>query len=528
MSLSGNLLAAATISEVKVFRLKDSKNTVRRALKVHKLELPRNLDEGARIVQFSPDSKWLLTIGMTNTIQLYRAIEPKNFKEGPQFLSKSVVLQRKSKCVLNEKEEGNFDAHGAYGRTISRIAFSADSRILVVADLFGFLDSWVLEGYEDLTQEEDSSEEQPQRPSHDSDDEDTDEESHPFVILGQHWIRNPAADVLPKLPTTPLLLSFRPVKPSASTALTNGHTTVHPTRHNPHPHSHNLPSGEDRLFVLTAQNHVYEYEILVGKLSNWSKRNPPSRLPPKFKDIRDRAMGSLWDINGGRERVWLYGSMWLFMFDLSRDFSTPEDRDTSDDVPKLNGISADATADKKRKRKGEPDAEETRRMKKRDTGAGNRIPARDLELGISRTIVKSQGSDQAHAQKIMMDAGAATSDEDDDSSSEDDATGLTTTLIDLRRGEKGGQSDGPDGGLLDTDGEPTPKVEPAQNKSGPAHWHTFKYRPILGVVSLEGGKKGGSGEHDDSRHSIEVALVERPTWDEDLPARFHGDQEWNK
>ena len=499
------------------------------------MEIPQDLAEnGARIVQFSPDSKWLLVIRMDNTVCLYRIVESRVVKAGLRILDKPAILRRILRASI--EEENQFEAHRGYENTITRITFSADSRILVAADLSGVLDSWVLEGYEDLTQTNDSVvEERPQRPSYDSDDEDTDEESHPHVILGQHWIRSPAADVLPKLPSTPLILSFRPVKSSIDAALSNGYPSVHPTRHNPHPHSHDLPNGEDRLIVVTAHNHIYEYEILAGKLSSWSKRNPPSRLPVTFRELRDRAMGSLWDVSDSRERLWLYGTMWLFMIDLSRDFETPKHRDVSDDKPKVNGTPANATGDKKRKRQHGSGPEETRPMKKRETGAGTQNAALDLDLGISRTSDKPQGPDQNHAQPISLETGTIATDEEDDASSEDDETGLATTLASVKRGEEKIQRNGPDEEFLDTDGEPTSGADPARNREiGPAHWHTLAYRPILGVVLLGGEDEDGgqgrakSGEHDECRRGIEVALVERPLWDEDLPARFHGDQEWNK
>ena len=481
---------------------------------------------GAKIVQISPDSKWLLVIRLDNMIQLYRVIQPRDIKGKLQFLTKPAVLQRLSRA---SNEGITITSHGDYGKAISRVAFSADSRILVVADLSGFLDSWVLEGHEDLTQEADGVEEERVRqPDYDS-DEDMDEESHPHVIFGQHWIRNPTADVMPKLPSTPLILSFRPANPSAVSTSTNGHSIVHPTRHNPHPHSHDLPNGEDRLFILTAHNHIYEYEILAGKLSNWSRRNPPAHLPRKFKDILDRAMGVVWDISGDRERIWLYGSTWLFMFDLSRDF--PDGMLGFDGVPTgpTGGIDG-----KKRERDDGYDPEEAHDRKRSATGAGKRIAAHRLDAGMSRTFLKSQGSDQHHAQRISTEARVASSDGDDNVSSEDDATVHASTLVSLRRGGKEVTSNSHDGELLDTDGEPNVGEGDARRwKGGPAQWYTFQYRPILGIVPLGGEDDEGlpserSSDHEDFRRGIEVALVERPSWDEDLPARFYGDQEWNK
>jgi U3 small nucleolar RNA-associated protein 4 len=45
-------------------------------------------------------------------------------------------------------------------------------------------------------------------------------------------------------------------------------------------------------------------------------------------------------------------------------------------------------------------------------------------------------------------------------------------------------------------------------------WHTFKYRPILGIVPIG-----------DRSTPLEVVLVERPPWDLDLPPRFVGSHE---
>jgi len=77
--------------------------------------------------------------------------------------------------------------------------------------------------------------------------------------------------------------------------------------------------------------------------------------------------------------------------------------------------------------------------------------------------------------------------------------------------------------------------------SGPASWHTFKYRPILGIVPLDeyveegedrsivesDGVNGGPVDDSGTGFGVEVALVERPLWDLDLPPRYQGDQEWN-
>jgi U3 small nucleolar RNA-associated protein 4 len=62
----------------------------------------------------------------------------------------------------------------------------------------------------------------------------------------------------------------------------------------------------------------------------------------------------------------------------------------------------------------------------------------------------------------------------------------------------------------------TPSKDIVKNGTGDvrrAWWVTHKYRPILGVVPL------GDGE---------VALVERPTWDVEMPDRYFAGDEWER
>ena len=54
-------------------------------------------------------------------------------------------------------------------------------------------------------------------------------------------------------------------------------------------------------------------------------------------------------------------------------------------------------------------------------------------------------------------------------------------------------------------------------------WHTYKYRPILGMCLMGNGHEDAAG-----KGGLEVAVVERPIWEADLPPRYYGDQEWEK
>ena len=505
------------MTELKLFRLRPKADSLR----VLKVDLSSEMAKtGARSIHFSPDERWLVVIRFDDAVQLYRIRQSESPKQYPQILPKAVNLTRLARGIT--KRGNQLQSLGNYNRHISHTAFSADSRILAVADISGHLDTWVLEGHEDLMQEDDETPNGAQSSSSSADDSDSDsdEEEHATVIFGQHWIRNPAASLLIKLPAAPLILSFRPSITKPTNALTNGSRGVHPTRHTPHPHSHDLPAGEDRLFVLTAENQMYEFNVLSGKMSDWSRRNPTSSLPREFRDLRDRAMGAVWDVQKQNERIWLYGVNWLWMFDLSRDLSALEEQDTK--PPILNGEGG--TNQLKRKR--EDHEEDTFAQRPRqDTGAGSKVS--NSELGIRRKARKIEGAEAEGAQLLRLDR------EQSPTSDEEDGFVLAneSALVHLRG--NGGEEDGKSGDEQLDRGEASAnddnRVVRRAGKDRPPYWHTFKYRPILGIVPLEGETDGE--EEDDagegSPRAIEVALVERPLWDVDLPPQYYGNQEWN-
>ena len=519
------------MAEIKVFVLRFKSGI----LKIRKFEIAQTSTglskRQAKIIQFSPDTKWLATIAADNSIHIYRRSEAKNDKTSTPFLQTSIELKRLRRGNSNTMAK---DASlGNYSRSINRLTFSTDSRILAVSDISGFLDTWVVEGQEDLEQGNDQ---QPNAAdaaenSDSSDEEDSEEGESRTVLFGERWIRNPAASLLPKVPAAPLVLTFRPSTSSQDTmALTNGNVGVHPTRHNPHPHSHDLPNGEDRLFLLTAENQMYEFNVLSGKISDWSRRNPTSSLPHEFRELRDRVKGAVWDVRGQNERIWLYGVAWLWMLDLSRDLPVVDEGQ--------QGVCVTSNPNKevslKRKRE-DREEESTAGRPQNDTGAGSKIPNAELGIGIGRKMRRIDGEDQAAGQWIKLDARQDSfSDEDGGfvlANESDDA------LIKLRRGGNDDtNSHMPNGRHVDdgtdVDASENDDAHFAKMRNGrrPAYWYTYKYRPILGIVALGGetGDETAEGEDDDdSPPGLEVALVERPLFDVDLPPRYVGNQEWN-
>lgn len=517
------------MAEVRIFvmRLKSG------MLKVQKLENTQTIADlskrQARMIQFSPDTKWLATVGVDNSIQLYRRSEMDRSKMCPHFLQTSVELKRLHRDTSNTKAK---DASlGNYHRSVNRIAFSADSRILAVSDISGFLDTWVIEGQEDLTQrnEEESNLAVAANKSDSSDEEESEEGDSRTTILGEHWIRNPTASMLTKLPAAPLILAFRPSTMQTTEILKIGNIGVHPTRHNPHPHSHDLPNGEDRLFVLTAENQIYEFNVLSGRISDWSRRNPTSSLPQEFRDLKNRAKGAVWDERGQNERIWLYGVSWLWMFDLSGDL--PRVDNEQKDVNVTNGISKEVSLKRKR---GYDDDEDMSSRPRTDTGAGSKIANSELGIGIGRRMHRFDGADAASSQWLELDATQDIfSDEEGDYALADNEP--DQALIKLRRGNtdtNGHMINGHVEYSSDADTSDNDDTRNAKTKDGkrPAYWHTYKYRPILGIVPLgsETDDEAAIGEEDDGSPSgVEVALVERPLFEMDLPPRYFGNQEWD-
>jgi U3 small nucleolar RNA-associated protein 4 len=465
ISPDGKLLAASTNSEVKAFQLR--KRVDSDGLAVRRLEVPDDLtDSGARLVSFSHDGKWLAAATPENEVQIVRFTmdteKPKHFK----IIDRVVDLDRP------RRKTQRVSGYNKYDQAITRMAFSDDGSVLVTGDLSGHLDSWVLEGHEDLTAPaldlaKHDSEKGSDDGASDSDfssDSDDDDDAV-AVFYGQHWTDNPNGHLLPKLDSSPLVLTFRPqADKAAANDLINGNPGVHSTRSNPHAHAHTLPQGQYRLFAITARHQMYELDVLAGKLSDWSRRNPTAVLPEDFTKIRDRTVGAVWDTSAQRERIWLYGSTWVFMLNVGQNLDegmvlpSSKKRRPSEYEDEASGMS--------------------KRTKGASSGAGSKMPASHRAPGHAGSIKLTSNDGQVEAVAVRSD-----NDEDGDVAMEDDnddAEGLQLTRL---RGE-----------------DATAGVQGQYERK---FWGTFKYRPILGMVPL--ADEDGKGED-----VLEVVVVERP------------------
>ncbi|KAF2440538.1 WD40 repeat-like protein [Karstenula rhodostoma CBS 690.94] len=483
----GGLLAVATAREVKLFQLLETSTELGSGLRIKKLELPSTL--GAKLVRFTPDGKWLAIIDMANDVSMIRIIRTED--ERPRALHTTLRLHRIDR--VEDASDPLSSPTGLYNRSISHAEFSPDGSIFAVADLAGYVDTWVAEGNEDITAPEVDVDETDAAPADDGDDESEDEEipQKRITFLGQRWIRNPSAHLFPRLGSAPALLSFEPTSGSTSRSEPRGNPAVHPTRGNPHPHSHEIPDTEHRLLLVSADQQLYLFEVLAGRLSEWSRRNPPSSYPSQYRILKSPTKGCIWDVNS-QQRLWLYGEGWLFMFDLDRDLPIPETIETQDSV---SGEELESKASKKRKREG---------AKKGVNGAGDAVPEKDAPVTKMRRFDTAEDDEAKSPAEIgLHDAQMGGLDHE--------AEGEQGALISLRRSKD--EVDELDGASDDVAQNTDGAMEQPRRSPEP-WWNTFQYRPILGMVPI--GREG---------QPLEVVLVERPSWELNLPPRFVGAHE---
>ena len=468
ISSDGRLLAVSTSTGVKVFQLR--RRLEYDSLAVRKLNVPEELaTSGARLEGFSPDGKWLAAVSPESEVFVVRLAYDPNRPKHLQILEKVVELDRQ------HRKSSTQSAFKGYDGTITQLAFASDSSVLVASDLSGHLDSWVLEGHEDLTAPAiDVAKHESQKGStdagsdSDSDSDSSDDEDSVTIFFGQHWTDNPAGHLLPKLESPPIVLTFRQTKHETH-PLVHGNPGVHPTRNTPHAHSHQQPQGSHLLWIMTARHQMFEFDVLAGRLSDWSRRNPTAVLPEDFTKVRDRVIGAVWDVDGRRERLWLYGSSFMCMLNVGGDL---------DDAANPQAVK------KRRKPKHDVEVEDVRKRRKLESGAGSKVEDSRKE-GVAGVAKRFEDGAWTEVNLDRQAESAHDGDEDDDDDIDLQLTRLRSSG-DMR------------------EAAPATDVNSSQQRRW---WCTFKYRPILGMVPLEDETSPGAD------NPLEVVVVERPLWD---------------
>ncbi|KAI1415107.1 WD40 repeat-like protein [Hypoxylon sp. FL1857] len=470
ISHDGSLLVVSTTSDIKAFYLKPRSETKKDELKISKVEVHDEVSkQGATRLQISPDGQWLCAVQESNRVAVLSVLRDSAPDSRPVLHPKAIRLQRIERKLQKHVILGGL---GQYDRTITHIAFSPDSKMLAVADLAGYIDTWVLgtarprlqNGVNGSRDDESSS---------DSEEEDDDDNTG-----GLRWTRNPKGSLIPKLQAAPTVLSFSNHVPTSNSAATNDDETA----------------DDYTLLTITAKPQILLINPTLGSLTPWSRRNPIARFPVEFRNIRDLVKGALWS----GERVWFYGNTFLFMVDLSQDLAEP--------AQPVYGSS-----DGKLMRQG------TKRKRGPDTGAGSK-----MEIGAAgptKIIHQARGKP---IEEIPLD-GPVFDPMDEDEISQPAEESESEDSDDENLGELAL--------LRGVQGKSMPE---SQSDERLAFWHTYKYRPILGIVPLDNEENipingvSKTAPHDKSRGTLEVALVERPLWDVDMPDRYFGGGEWEK
>lgn len=463
ISDSGDLLVVATASEIKAFQLRLLPSDEKTDLKISKVDVPKT-SHGAGKVRISPDCSWVSWVEDGSRLMVAKIGISRTASDRTYAMSQPRKLGRLRRDISKFTLLGGL---GAYNRSITHIAFSPDSKMIAVADLAGYIDTWVLRG----TSGEDNNDARSSASSSDSSDEEREQDGEDGAD-GERWICNPRASLIPKLPAVAVCLSFQDRTPGASDI------EVDPN-----------DADDYTLLTITTTMQILTFNPLRGALSDWSKRNPHARIPEQFRKTRDLVKGALWQ----GSRVWMYGVSFLFMLDLAEDLS-PEKGTALVKHGQKQGM--------KRKRDGT------------EAGAGSKMEKHSLVPQTVRVVVdaeKNEWMDVDNAEQPDDERSRATSSGFDDDEDEDTDGGELLLMRDEQ---------GPNSGLA------LEKSKPAKTK----WWHTYKYRPILGIVPFQSGEDSAADDDMDRGGfpPVEVALVERPIWDVDLPPRYFADGEWER
>ncbi|KAI3399796.1 hypothetical protein diail_5593 [Diaporthe ilicicola] len=292
ISRDGTILVISTVVAIKAFHLTMS-GDFKKKLEVRQIKVPSSIgSSGATNVQISPDNRWLGWIQEGSHVRIAKITQEES---EVSIHPRPAKLTRLRRDIPKHAQLGGL---GNYDRRVTHIVFSPNSSILAVADLAGYIDTWVL--HDDYMQNGAKQTEDDGASSSDSSDSSDDDDASEN---GPIWIRNPKASLFPKLSHAPVVLSF------SEDAL------------GPELRDEGEEGPDDYiLLAITAASHIYTFNPLEGSLNKWSRKNPTWKLPAEFRGSRDLIKGVVW--NGSK--ISMYGASSLFILDLSHDYTEEE------------------------------------------------------------------------------------------------------------------------------------------------------------------------------------------------------------
>ncbi|KAM4058746.1 U3 small nucleolar RNA-associated protein 4 [Hirsutella rhossiliensis] len=440
VSRDGMLLVVSTAIDVKAFRLKHEDPAKPSDVNVASAELPQKLTHlGASLVKLSPNGRWLCLVQEGSRVLI---ADMQSSHEAPDS---TIQLQRMNRLRREIPRHITNGGLGRYDRSITQADFSPDSEMLAVADLAGYIDTWILRGPREGPKNGNGSGGGDDAASSDSDSEEEEAASD----ADKRWIRNPNAKLIPKLPSAPVVLSF-------SDSITERVVL---------PGTLDLggdASGDYVLAAITSNWHITAFHPRHASLTAWARRHPRMYLPAAIQDLLDLPKGIVWQ----GSRVWVYGVSFLFMLDMSQDL-------------RKSTMDGDAPAD----------SQVTHGTKRKRTGLTTGAGGVNEKENLTPHKVRKHGDDEQYED---VDVGKASRGSESDGDDElPDAEGELSRL-------RNGNAEA---------GESVEEVGTCAERK--KWWITYKYRPILGMVPLNTADQ-----------PLEVALVERPTWEMEMPERY--------